>query len=241
MGKYDSVDRLMNLATEKPTPAPDAIRKSATEESINAGRSAETVPVAGPERTLSGLERAPELFAAESTVSQPDRSHLNSAQSSALVREPLTPGERGRQLLGALRPFLPAVGGALRMVDHGAVQAVARLLPLLGTMGSLPGNAAAANAREQKRAGEFQAGAAADNRAIALAEELKGYKQRLDAQEEHLRRMRAGLERTVVEQGSLGHLVRQLTERSRRLTAAVVILGMLILAEFVLIVLLLHR
>jgi hypothetical protein len=33
--------------------------------------------------------------------------------------------------MSALRPMLPALAAALRMVDHGAVQAAARLLPLI--------------------------------------------------------------------------------------------------------------
>jgi hypothetical protein len=40
------------------------------------------------------------------------------------------------RVFSALRPMLPALTAALRMVDHGAVQAAARLLPLLAGLGA---------------------------------------------------------------------------------------------------------
>jgi uncharacterized coiled-coil DUF342 family protein len=73
------------------------------------------------------------------------------------------------------------------------------------------------------------------------AEELKKYKQRTDHLEEVMRRTRDSLERTVAEQNALNHLLRQMRDRSRLLTAGVVILLMLVVAEMALLVFVLHK
>src|SRR5579862_7918203 len=40
------------------------------------------------------------------------------------------------QSLGKLRPLLPILSGGLRMIDHGAVQALAQLLNMAGGAGA---------------------------------------------------------------------------------------------------------
>ena len=216
MAKYDSVDRLMKMATEKAAkPAAGAERdaEAVLEAKIVA---AEPVPAAGHARTIP-------------------------PSSTNVSTEPLvSPGERGRQLLGALKPFLPAVGSALRMVDHGAVQAVARLLPVISSFTPSAGSSPQPEAAKTMP-GLAEAMGASEKRQLALLEEVRAYKARVEALEEQQRRMREGLERTVAEQGSLTHLAHRLTDRSRLLTATVIVLGMMVLAEMVLLGISLHR
>jgi hypothetical protein len=227
MAKYDAVDRLMRLATEKASPSKVAGAEGAPATSTRAVRDAEEVLEAEVSRSERGAPASaiPPTHRVETTV--PAEPQVSSA-------------ERGRQLLGALRPFLPAVGGALRFVDHGAVQAVARLLPLLGTMtGNLASNSPKNTTQLEKPIPPVPP--APDVRQIAIFEELNAQKQRLGAQDEQIRHLRESLERTVVEQGSLSHLAHQLAERVRLLTAAVVILGVLAIAQAVLLAIFLRR
>lgn len=63
-----------------------------------------------------------------------DKEILPPAESSAAILPPAENKSRTQGLLqglSKLRVLLPVASGALRMVDHGAVQALARLLPLL--------------------------------------------------------------------------------------------------------------
>ena len=232
MAKYDSVDRLMKLATEQPTPSPSL--KEAPEGARRAAGRADERPGADAEAVLetevSRTERMP------SSGPVPPGAATTSPQLP-LAQPEVSAAERGRQLLGALRPFLPAVGSALRLVDHGAVQAVARMLPMLGTLGTTPA-AKDPKADQQKWTESLQAG---EQRHNELAAELKAQKQRTELLEEQLRRQRENLERTVAEQGSLSRQLHQLADRSRLLTATTIILVMVVAAELVLLVIFLHR
>ena len=241
MGKHDAVDRLMSLANEKVTPsrepATPSARAAETDGEAGAATDAEAVleaRVVATERGAQGVQ-APTMHRTTAESAAPGA--LSAAATPVALARPQVPmGDRGRQLLSALRPFLPVVGGALRMVDHGAVQAVARLLPLLGGAAASPAADAGA---EKTPLAELLTGF--DERQSGMAEELKNAKQRIETHEEQLRRVRETVERTVVEQGSLAHLIHQLTDRSRLLTAAVIILLMLVVAQMVLLAIFLHR
>ena len=193
MAKFDAVDRLMKLATEKAAPGK---RREAKAPILQA---ATDIPLAVPD------------------VSEP-----------AAVS-----GERGRQLLSAIRPLLPAVGGALRMVDHGAVQAVARLLPLLGsaTMARKP--------QLDAVSGSSNAGLLDPN--AAMEEELAGLRNQIQTQEEQLRHLRESLERVAAEQGSLVLQALGLNRRSRLLAGGVFVLFLLVIAESVVLAVILRR
>ncbi len=217
MAKYDAVDRLMKMATDETPNAKSAGR--------GGERDAEAVleaKVAARERMPAGAVATP---AALPTPTEPEVSSV----------------ERGRQLLGAIRPFLPAVGSALRLVDHGAVQAVARLLPMLGNLGATAGPPATQAALSGNSERTADALAASEKHYASLAAELREYKARVEAIEEGQRRLRELLERSVAEQGSLTHTLHQLADRSRLLSATVLILVMLVVAELVLLAITLHR
>ncbi len=244
MAKYDSVDRLMDLATNKAVPrternpAEDALGETIVPSETPAATDA-VEPGMDP-LAASVMATEPGLPRQEATVHQPE-----SQRSTALGQPRITPAERGRQLLSALRPFLPAVGGALRLVDHGAAQAAARLLPMLGGISfpaAGPAPAAQANAPTQEDGARLsELLLSMDKRQRDTVEELKKTRAALDLAEEQIRRLREGLERTVAEQGALSHLTHQLADRSRVLTAASVILFMLVVAEVVLLAIFLHR
>lgn len=119
------------------------------------------------------------------------------------------------------------------------MQALARFLPLLGAAREAAG--AVTSTKGPEKAGSSDALAALEKRSGGLADELKGYKARVDTLEEQLRRTRETLERTVVEQGTLSLMLHKISDRSRLLTAGVVILFMLVIAEMVMLIILLHR
>ena len=223
MAKYDAVDRLMKMATEE-TPA-----------AKGAGRGRPMVAPPDAERDAEGVleakivAREPVATGVVITPPAPPMPPADDPASSSL--------DRGRQLLGALRPFLPAVGSALRLVDHGAVQAVARLLPMLGNLGGSAPQASPVDARDRMA----EALAASEKRYTAMGAELNEYKGRVEGVEEGQRRLRELLERSVAEQGSLTHTLHQLADRSRLLSATVIILVMLVVAELVLLTITLHR
>ncbi len=202
MAKFDAVDRLMQLATEKAASS----RRGGAKNSAEPG----TPPETG--------------------------SDLGTAPASAPL--PLaSPGERGRQLLGALRPLLPAVSGALRMVDHGAVQTVARLLPLLGSVRTSP---APASAPQPAPAPSFPR-AAFEKEQAALGSALGALRTRVEAQEDQIRRTREALERTVAEQGALTRTANGLRTSVRVLTAALVLIFLLVITEGALLAIGWHR
>jgi hypothetical protein len=255
MSRYDSVDRLMDMATEKAVPA-----RGVVEESVKPD--AHAVLEAQVTRVEAGIP-AVKNFSNTAAGGLPGK--IDSDATAKTGTQPLTPPEeslaktpapgkalpgmsradRGRQLLGALRPFLPVVGSALRMVDHGAVQAVARLLPLLGGpalgggqgIGSGAGAAQAAEAQDQLA----QILTTLDARQTKAGEDAKVQKLRIDTLDEQVRRTREILERLAAEQNTENHELQRLSDRMRLLTAGVVILLMLVVAEMALFVVVLHK
>jgi 3-dehydroquinate dehydratase/shikimate dehydrogenase len=299
---YDAVDRLMQLATDKPLPGPErtgsgrtgpertgpeqtgpertgpeqtGLRQAGHE---RAGTDRTSPERTGPEPTsqeLRGKERArgqlnpvapaPEagsssypsagagvpttdtealdVLAAQVTATEPQPPTFSEAatETAALAVPRTTPGERGRQLLGALRPFLPVLGGALRMVDHGAVQAVARLLPLFE---GAPAGAQRASTPASARADQPALAAllaTLEKHDAATTDALKEQGLRLTAAEDHIKRVRESVERMVAEEGAMSNRLREVTDRARLLTAGVIILFMLAVAEMVLLMIFLHR
>ena len=122
MAKHEAVDRLMALATEK---------------------RADRIPSGAPVTPGAAAASASDASAAGEIL--PPQEARVAETSTGIAQPPVvkertgpTAGERGRQILQSIRPLLPAVAGAMRLVDHGVVQAVARLLTLLGgNLGSL--------------------------------------------------------------------------------------------------------
>ncbi len=141
-----------------------------------------------------------------------------------------TQADRARQILGAIRPFLPVVGGALRMFDHGAAQAASRLLPLLA--GSGPA------AAPSKSSSDEEAGlallASLEKERNAMRADLDLCKEQLRSHEERLVKLREALTRTLADHDGMQRSLKQLTDRNRLLTAGVVILLMLMIAGVVL-------
>lgn len=226
MAKFDAVDRLMSLATGAKTPAkgrtvPSVVAEDRLEAQVST--SERGVPVS----TTPGIEPG----------------------TTTPVQPQVSAGDRGRQLIGAIRPFLPAVGGALRLVDHGAAQTIARLLPILGSFGSSTPNTAGSppvgTGSATQGGGEPQSLEALllglNQRQVTVTEEMKALGESSSQQGEQLRRIRESQERLSAEQGSLSHLVYQLRDRSRLLTAGIVILLMLVIGQATLMVLFFHR
>ncbi len=237
MSKYDAVDELMRMATKEAVP----VRNKPKEE----GRSAEEVLASKVMASEPGMPAASSVPAQPGARPEP----VQAASSTVAAQAQTPPGERGRAFLDAMRPLLPAMGGALRRVPHPAGKVAADLLPWLGNLGSLGalgsmvadrmGNRAeAAASREVPAAARVPAPEA---RMEQLTGELKESRKRLDAQDEQLRRMRESLERTVAEQGTLTHQAHGLADRVRLLMACVLILLMLVAAQIVLLVVYLHR
>lgn len=230
MSKYDAVDRLMNMATEKAVPVQRVHPRPEHPQPEAKARDAKTV-------------LAQQMMASEAGAAAPAEHEQAATAEPAAPR--MTRTDRGRQLLGALRPFLPVVGGALRMVDHGAVQAVARLLPLLagagGAAGASNGGAGASGATGEAREQLAQILGAFDKQQMVLAEELKSSKQRIGLLEEQLRRTRESLERTAGEQNAQSNTLRLLGDRSKLLMAGLVILLILVVAQMVLFVIFMRR
>ena len=233
MSKYDAVDELMKMATKEVVP----VRNKPTEN----GRSAEEVLAGKVMASEPGVPVASNVAAGQSMPAEPVPPRASPAQTTA--------GERGKAFLEAMRPLLPAVGGALRRVPHPAGKVAADLLPWLGNLGSLGALGSMVADRIGTRApadGAHEVPVAtqasvSNSRLEQLAAELKESKKRLEAQDEQLRRMREALERTVAEQGTLTHQAHGLADRVRLLMACVLILLMLVAAQIVLLVVHLHR
>ncbi len=227
MAKFDAVDRLMSLATGAKTPAKE-----------------QAVPTVVAEDVLEARVSASERGVPASTTFRVEPGTATPAQPQ------VSASDRGRQLIGALRPFLPAVGGALRLVDHGAAQTIARLLPILGSLGSST-HTATTSSPTMGTGGATQGGGeprsleavlvALNQRQIVISEEIKALGENASQHGEQLKRIRESQERLSAEQGSLSHLVHQLQGRSQLLTTSVVILLMLVIALGIWIVLSFHR
>lgn len=149
---------------------------------------------------------------------------------------PGRPGALGRQLLGNLDPLVPVLGRALQAIPHGGVQAIGRgvqaaerLLPIFRMFA---GGAQAAPQQAPAPEAEAQ---------TPLAAEVLLLRERVAAQEDQLRRTRESLERTAAEQGALAHRAHQLGERSRLLTAGLLILLVMVIAQVILLAVALWR
>jgi hypothetical protein len=218
MSKYEAVDRLMALASEK-----RADRVSPGAPTVNAGSenepgATETTSAKSGDTPASGAEQS--------------RPHNGEAPSAAA---------RGRQMFDAIRPLLPAVAGAMRMVDHGAVQAIARLLPLLGGSPGAPASSAQRrplSAEQEQWLGELPGLGAAHQ---LLRREVDALTLRAAAADDLIGRTRTYLERILAEQSLKDHELSDLTRRVRLLSAGVVILLMMIVAQIILTVVMLHR
>ncbi len=208
MAKFDAVDRLMKLAEEKTGPS-----------------------------SRPGAVRAPEAPLQEQVQAVTPGTSVTGLPPQKPSSIPRSPGERGRQMLGALRPFLPAVGGVLRRVEHPAVQAVAHLMPLIGSLRA--GSAPDASSQAVGAPGSSQA--SLDRERSALEIDCKALRARADTKEEQLRNARVLIERTAAEQGSLEHRARGLAGRVHLLTAGLIVLLLLVIAETVLLAISLRR
>jgi len=209
MSKYEAVDRLMELASEK-----------------RADRVAQGAPAAQAAAEPAARETTPAASA--------DQSHPRNGQPPSVAA-------RGRQMFYAIRPLLPAVAGAMRMVDHGAVQAIARFLPLLG--GSPGGPPVSAPRRalspEQEQALEQIPGLQTASESIRR--ELNALSLRAAAVDDLMGRTRTHLERLLAEQTLKEDELRSLQDRVRVLSAGVIILLMLTIAQMILAVVMLYK
>ena len=204
MGKFDSVDRLMNLAKQKPGKDPG-------EAVWPAGSSTETAP----EEQLGTAQGAAR---AGDGVTERERSATSGRMQPSAA-------ERGRQIVGALRPLLPVVGGALGMVDHGAARAVSRLLPLLGGNSPLP----ALTGSYERQTGS-SAKAAPDEKFAVFERRLELMQARLVEHEEGFDADRKALEKVVAEQDAMRLHNHELVRRVRTLSWALGLLVLLVIA-----------
>ncbi len=215
--KYDAVDRLMAMATDERADRPAMARVP--------------VPVPEPASAQTAL-RAPSVGAGYPQ------------EAAGEQGEPKTAVERGRQLWNAVRPLLPMVAGAMRMVDHGAVQALARLLPLVGggAFGLSAGedeNAAASRlAAEEQAERALRALQAAQQATRSDLDLLRDRASEADAQ---ISKLRLQNERAAADTEARTQEVRALNDRVRLLTAGTIILLMLVVAQMILLVVIFHR
>ena len=229
MAKHEAVDRLMALATEKRADrvAPGAPIVPTASERI------ESVPeVLAAEETPLATEAAASRTTLPDDRVRPQREHAGPSAA-----------DRGRQLLQSIRPLLPAVAGAMRMVDHGAVQAIARLLPLLGGGLGLPAPTArpqtATPSLEQEQFVRGVLGLEAEQQ--RARKDLDALALRAAEADDQLKRLRTQAERAVADQAATANDLRAMGERVRLLTAGTIILLMLVIAEMILLVVALHR
>lgn len=199
MAKFEQIDRMIDQAVE----GSSAARK--------------TDPVEPSPSTVAGREGEP----VDPETAAPPASRL-------LVPSP-TQAERTRQILGAIRPFLPVLGGALRLIDHGAAQAASRLLPLLAGTGH-----GSSSTKQAENAAALEALEALERERSALRADLDTYREQLRSHEERLMKLRDALTRTLADQDTMQLALRRLTDRNRLLTAGLVILFMLVIAQIVL-------
>jgi hypothetical protein len=208
MAKFEQIDRLIDQAVEG---SPAAHKAQTT----------------GAAEKLSG-EPAAVALQADSVEGTSAPESAEKPTTGLLAPKP-TQAERTRQILGALRPFLPVVGGALRLIDHGAAQAASRLLPLLaGSSFGAPG------AKPAESAAALEALAALDKERMTMRADLEHCKEQLRSHEERLMKLREALTRTLADHDTMQRSLRQVTDRNRLLTAGVVILLMVVIAAIVL-------
>lgn len=212
MAKYDAVDRLMEQASE-----PARTRESdATAEAVL-------------ESQVSASEPLP----------PPVPASVSESSQGALPMSALSKRERGRNILGSLRPLLPAVSGALRLVDHGAVQAIARLLPMLGGFGGPTIDASSLPIEPGTQFAELLS--TLEKRQSELATQLEAQREGVAAYDEQLRRIRDSMARVSAEQNAQQNQLASLTDRFRLIAAVVIVLILLVIAEMVLLFVFLHK
>ena len=191
-----------------------------------------------PAREAGGAPDAEAVLEEKVSAAEPQAPRVAATPAAPPPR--VAAGERARNLLGALRPMLPAVGGALRMVDHGAVQAVARLLPLLGGVGTGLGSSATAPAAEP--AGQLaELLHTLERQQAAMAAGLSTQSAAIATSDDQIRKLRDALARVSSEQNVLVNSMDRIQDRSRLLAAAVVILLLLVLAEMAMLFVFLHH
>ena len=145
-------------------------------------------------------------------AAQPKPVPVKEAARVALAEPPKQSGGWA-QKLGKLRPLLPIVSGGLRMVDHGAVQALAQILTLAGggatAAGASPAAVEALHEELQQGLAEIQTG----HRQLHL--QVQDQTVELRRVEDQITMLRQSVERSATEHAelvadvkSLGNLVR---------------------------------
>lgn len=219
MGRHEAVDRLMALATEEPAARPA--------ERASAGRGVREIDAGA--RSMSRLKAsAPSEPGSETTTSGAARPRSSAATG-------------GRQVLKTIVPLLPALGGLMQLVDHGAMQAAARVLLLLGSKAGSANGAAdqAALSAEQRRYALAQEEMRAWQQAVR--KEMEALSLQVAAADELLTRTRAQLRRLNTDQLTRENELRSLGERVRLLSAGLIILMLLILAQMILLLVMVHK
>ncbi|WP_324831591.1 hypothetical protein [Alloacidobacterium sp.] len=131
----------------------------------------------------------------------------------------LVPAKKPRagflQSLGKLKPLLPILSGGLRLVDHGAAQAVAQLLYLAGGTGN---SQAAAEEELQEGLAEIQS----SHR--DLHHQVLDQSVELQRVQDQITLLRETMERSAVEQTGLADKVRSLNHLIRIVGTAIAVL-----------------
>lgn len=137
----------------------------------------------------------------------------------------LVPAKKPRagflQGLGKLKPLLPILSGGLRLVDHGAAQAVAQLLYLAG--GTAPSQAAAEE--------ELQEGLAEIQSSHRdLHHQVQDQTVELQRVQDQITLLRETVERNAAEQADLIHKIRSLNHLVRIAGAGLMVLLVILIA-----------
>lgn len=212
----------------------------------------EAQPAAPPSRPAPipiapGAHEAVDRLIAMATEKRADRPAPSASHSALVTTEPgsaraeaaillpaeqasTSPAQTAARIFSMLRPILPALAGALRMVDHGAVQAAARLLPLLA---GIPAASAPGTPQEQS-ADSVAAVAALEAAQRGLRKEVDGLTlevARLEGQLTQIRWKNAQLDN---EQIAGNERLRDMAKRTRLLTYAVILMLPMMIALIVL-------
>jgi hypothetical protein len=217
MANYEAVDRLMALATQK--------------------RADRVAPVKGDAAEPAALEILIQEEPAPA-AKEPVRAAPKHMSGQAPVHSAL---DRARQILGALRPMLPAVAGAMRMVDHGAVQALARLLPLLGGTAVLGSGPETARILSPEQEQQLRALPELHSANQAARREIADLTLRMAAAEDQLSRARSRMDRMAAEDGLRERELHALLDRVRVLSIGAIVLVLVVVVQTILLVVLLHR
>jgi hypothetical protein len=173
---------------------------------------------AKPSNELAG-DRRIELARSQPSASEP------AASLRATAKGPRT---TVFQKLGKLKPLLPVLSGGLRMIDHGAVQAIAQLIHFVD--GS---TAAQATVQEDLHAGlaEIQT----DHRELTL--QVQDQTVEIRRIEEQIGRLRIGVERNAAEQAVLAQDMKSLGTLVRTIGTglAILLVVLIVLTSFLLI------